>query len=379
VRPSGSAPPVRSSDGGRLLNYSQIAEWTRCRHRWHLGARRHIQARHVVRNLELGSAVHIGIAAAWRIRAAHEGKAWNAKHDRRAYDAGKDAIALWKRKEMSMRGGDKQMLPEERELLDALTEESAIIVERTIRWLRMDRWVVVRHRQEPMCELGLTIPDPRLRHYGWDGFHFTPDVVITDLEDGTTLVADYKVREQFTRPEAEEVNLQLMVYQYNLRRIGVPVDGTCMMQVRNRAPSAPSLNQNGSMSRQRIATDWVTYRNALIANGLDPKQYLEMREKLDVVFHQEDRVYHADEEVDAAWNQIVLPVARSINREADRPYRTMNVINCNGCWARDICLAELRGDDIEFLLQTKYVDMENPQARLILNPEDVDFHDDREE
>jgi hypothetical protein len=286
------------------------------------------------------------------------------------------ASLFWIDKTIEDRGGIELMDEEELEIIESLRHDAPIIAARTLENMNLTRFRVVAFQGKPMVELSLTAPI-----FGWDGFHTTLDVVLEEIATGDKWLLDWKVRKQFTPVEAEEVNLQKVCYQHVLRHHGVEVQGTIMFQIKSQAPAIPRLNQNGSMSRARVATDWPTYKAALIANNLNPDDYQsEMEPKLDVEFMRETRCYRSAEEVESFWNGIVVPAARemrkvvmSLDVNPGRIFRTMNHYTCNGCWARAFCLGELRGEDLDFLLRTDYIDEENPASRLVMSADDFEI------
>lgn len=385
MRKSGNAPTVPlTEDGGLpLLNYSQIAEWNRCRYRYNLSTLRHVQSRAVLRAMDLGSALHAGMEAAMRtmlrVAAKPSGSAKAPSVEGRIKSAVTVALTRWADEQIALRGGREQLTEEEIEGIQHILNCGGQITQRAIEYLGPKRWrtVTVGKAKRPGIELAV---QTRLPVKGWGGFHCTIDWIVEDLTEGGIWVADYKFRGQFTPMEAEEVNLQLAIYQYVLlAKYGLETSGTMMFQGRNTPPAQPTVNKNGSMSRARIATDWPTYEAALESAGLDPKDYeSEMRLKLDYEFFRLDKMYRSMDEAQAIWDQIVIPAGKSIIRDRQDPtrmWRHLSYMNCNGCWARDFCLTELRGEDTDFLLKTRYIDLDNPQERLVLAPEDLVMED----
>lgn len=386
MRETGSAPS-QSAGGLRLLNVSQIYEFSRCRYRFNLGTMLRIQPRAVMRAPDLGSAVHAGMEAVFRELADASRFGVPFSRENAAVHSGA-AIQQYIRSQIDLRGGIEKTPVEEVAALHEIETEAIRVLERQVRIFEVDRWEVVLHPEtgEPLIEAAVQVPmdlDP------WEGFHATIDIVLRDRRNsGIVLVADYKVRKAFTPPDSEEVNFQQIVYQHVLRQIGVETDGTMMWQIKSSAPAVPKLNKNGTMSRSRVATDWATYRDELIRNGLDPEDYRgEMEPKLDVQFERQDIVVRSPEVASRTWEEIVLPAAREIGAlytgEVPGPemYRHMGPYNCKGCWARDYCNAELHGEDPNHLLTTQYIDFKSERtdamyAPFILSPNDVDFTED---
>lgn len=275
--------------------------------------------------LQLGSMIHAGIAA----EILHQSP--------------EEAI------QALVRENQEKALSEEWAEMIYLTGEQALdITNRAIDWLeiREGRWETIELEGQPLVELALEMPlwDLRASYKG------VIDWVARDTETGKIHLIDFKTRGRFNRPDAEETNLQLMSYMFMLTHYGVNVDTASIIQILTKLPSQPKLNKDGSMSRQKITTDWSTYRAALVDAGLDPADYEDMREKLDGEFFDLIPLYFSHEEVFAAWHEIIRPAIRSILVESNMWLRSMSTWNCKYCAYREPCLASLRGHDMEGLL-----------------------------
>jgi hypothetical protein len=371
MRYSGSAPAVSATgDGGLpILNYSQIAEWTNCRYRYDLSTRRKIHSRAVIRPLEMGSAIPVGMDAAMReLARAPFGKATGTVWSRIEKMSSK-AIKKWAVEQRNIRGDIQVMDDGEVMTMDEIEKHAPQIVMRAMRFINPDRWRTILIGDDmPATELGIMIPFP-----GWGGFHATVDWVAEDLLHGGVWLWDYKFRKQFTPEEAEETNLQMLIYQKLLfEAYGVEVVGSNMFQGKSRIPATPRVNKNGTISRADVATDWETYAAFVTEMGQDPNDYLDMKEKLDHEFFRMTPAYRSMDEVNSAWDNIVIPTGYDIlqNRN-DNVFRHFSFMNCTHCWAKRFCMTELRGEDTEFLLSTGYIDLDNPAARLVMSPYDL--------
>lgn len=373
MRRSGAAPAISLTRDGGLpyLNYSQILEWMKCRYRYDLGTNRHIHSRTVIRPLEMGSANHIGMEAALRYITSLPHSKVTPRAIERSLKKAIAAINKWAEEQETIRGGLQQMTEEERAELHTIRDHSPVIVGNMIEYLDLRRWRTLKTPAGPAVELGMLIPFP-----GWGGFHATVDWAAEDLENGGEWLIDYKFRKSFTPDDAEEINLQMGAYQYVLlEKYGIETTGSIMLQGKSSVPNKPKLNKDGSMSRQAISTTWEVYEAALVEAGLDPDDYIDMQIKLgDNQFFRKSVAYRSPDEITYWWNNVIVPAGRDLRRNKDKPknmYRSPHYMNCIGCWARQFCLAEVHGDDTEFLLQTRYIDLDNPQERLILSEKDI--------
>lgn len=381
MRKSGSAPAVTADGGKPYLNASQISEWLKCRYRWHLGVERHIQSRATVRAPELGSMVHAGMAASVRHIAVTPRKMRRDSHALAltCYGLTYDAVAEYVEQGISIRGGVECMPEEELQMFYGLAETAAGIVAKQLSIIDFDRYETVSlPNGTPIVELPFTMKLPPHARSRFAGVHGTVDWVLRDLELRADFNADFKVRKAFTPPEAEEINLQQTLYQRLLTANGINTDGTIMFQIKAQSPREPEVLKSGKgMSRAAIVSDWDTYQDALCKHGFDPEEYREdMVPKLNAVeWNRVEYTYRSPEEAKKLWEMVILPVAVEIGEAQNRDQRAWHFMACNGCWARSFCVAEVRGEDLDFLLETQYIDMDNPKVRTVLNPDNFVFLD----
>lgn len=181
------------------------------------------------------------------------------------------------------------------------------------------------------------------------------DAVMRHRQSGGVFVADHKFRENLGT--GDELNLQLAMYQYMLARWhGIGAIGTIKHEISSEAPGRPELKKDGSMSRAAIRTDWPTYRAALLDARLNPDDYADMKEKLEaremVRLHIS---YHSMTELENIWRCVVEPSARQMLNPRRRHFaRSLGPRACNGCWCRSLCFAELRGDDVDYIIETQF-------------------------
>lgn len=311
-----------------IISYSQLMTFLSCRYRWDLTYNRGLRTRKDHRAPTLGSAGHIGIAAVMK---------------------GQDptaAIEEWKQDYLANNvlgivGSDEidALNVEITEMANEVAATAINIVDRFFdRFFFLSDWEVVEYKGEPMIERELQVP---IR--GWSGYRAFIDYVGTHKPTGQTWLIDWKFRKQFTPMESEEVNLQNASYQYLLQRHGIKTVGSISGQILAKLPSWPTLNKNGTMSRAKIASDWLTYESALLEAGLNPDDYRdEMEDKLDTEWIRFNRAFRSPEEVKYTWKNVIQAAAWDMARSRMQITRNMGYMNCNTCWSRDFCLEELR-------------------------------------
>lgn len=311
----------------RRLSYSQVSQWTRCRRAWAFKYREELFPRFDRPSLDLGSAVHEGLAAGLQGFSYEE------------------AINRWADEKYSL-----ELLPEEQEVLQGLLTKAYGITAKSLAFIDLGhKWETVKHDGKPLIEHEF---ESELGVPGWDGFHGYVDWVARELATGQVWLIDFKVRDSMQPVEAEEFNLQMAIYQYLLGKLNIPAVGSIAWQIRNELPKSPKVNKDGTISRAACATDWDTYSAAVVAAGQDPEHYLEMKAKLETVeFFRLSRAYRGSNEVQNLWSDVVLPVAKDIGGGI---YRNLNHVTCNGCSYKNLCLEELRGGDTDYIKRSSF-------------------------
>lgn len=347
--------PKNAKIGELTLSRTQILDYLGCGYRWDLSYRRGIQSTKVREAMDVGSAVHMAIKYAVHLYAA--GGKWTEVKEARAISAG---VSAWAMAEIERRG---DYITEELDTqIQAIRDDACGIAAKALESIRLTDWEVASWQGKPLCEVELMVPLPP-----WKGYRTIPDLVARHKSAGKKApwwLIDWKCRASFDEDDAEEVNLQFTTMQLVVEEVcGLEIEGSILWQVRSAQPREPKLNQNGTMSRADIVSDWATYEAALIANHLNPADYADMKEKLSGKEWFRAIVQHrSTDECTAVWASIVLPAASAMARDPQVIRRwNYTVFCCRGCWAKDFCHAEMFGSDTEFLLETDYMDTRNPR------------------
>lgn len=337
------------------LSVSQVSSWLRCRYEWYLNYEERLVRKDLKWAPALGSAVHAGIAAA--LLRKHELDKLGLPFNEHGIlvTAVHDGVDGWAERTLALI--DQDVVDEElalaiRDAVDQIVPQAAEIVRRTLQHIKVWEWRTLEDRRgQPMVEYHFEVP---LR--GWRCFQGYVDWVGVHEPTGHKWLIDWKVRSQFQPDDNEEISLQHAVYQYGLLRATRHfLDGTMTVQIADRVPQQPKLNKDGSMSRALIRTDWETYKAALLAAGLDPNDYLDMQEKLSTIeWVRISQHYRTIAEAQAIWKEVVLPVAAEIRSKRKRIYRTLSPRVCRGCGYKDLCLAELWGEDADYIRDAMY-------------------------
>lgn len=304
----------------RYLSYSMISDWLRCRHLWHVKYEEGIRPVIKNRQPEIGDAVHRSIAMALRGEDPYKG-----------YISWKDDF---------LRKAERNLFDEEVAVLDDMETDVVATTERALKFIKATGLTTVTWNGIDMIEQRIVFPLA-----GWKGFVAIFDWVARDPEGAVWLI-DWKVRKTFQPQLSEDVSLQMMIYQAVCQLQGLRVDGSRTLQIMPGELQAPKVNANGTISRTDIRTDWETYKARVLLAGGDPADYDDMRIKLEAKeFQRWLFQYRSQTEVATAWNEIVMPLSKEVNRKTKVITRNLNFINCMNCDVQTLCLAALRGHD----------------------------------
>jgi len=341
----------------RYLRYSEIADYISCQWRHDKKFNQGLISTDLVPARDFGSAFHIGIAAAIL--------AWIDDPDPK-YVRTKASIAIEQWADSLIENLDTMgdaAYNEIVQIIRDLQESAYQCVRRTLNtFLKLEEWETVIVNGVPAVELEILMSQedyPDFVPPGWPGVTAHIDWIARHIPTDTTWIIDHKTLKQLKTEEQEELRLQFPMYQKIAQRLGIAVNGTKTLQVRSTPPSIPAETKGG-LSRARIATTWSVYKSELIKRGLDPRDYAEMKTKLDVIFHRWSTTWRPQEEIDGVWNRVILPVAASIARswydsvnfEPDdaAAQRSLGSIYCGFCDYRVLCIETLRGHDTTHIL-----------------------------
>lgn len=362
TKENGSTSKPPSSDE-LTLSYSRIAAWLRCRQAY---SYRHIQKlipRVAAPALRRGKLIHSGIEAALLSITAKDGLNPRDVLEMKIIED----FAEW------------ASHPALAEISDAIRDEAkqlaldcVSIANRAMEEFGVydGRWETVYIDDKPLIEYTI---NEKVRGIKFTG---TVDWVAKDTTTGYIWLIDWKSRKQLTPAESDEFNMQQGIYQALLHKRGLRLQGLCTGQIRAAVPAEPKRNKNGTFSRAKQATDWNTYKAAVLAAGMNPDDYEEMKDKLSE-FQRLDFTFRTFKEVRGVW----LDVERAI-LDIDNPsglpiYRSMNSFNCRMCSYTDLCMEQLRGNDTLWLQKSKYMlEDETPLSWLEMTDEEETEDDD---
>lgn len=217
-----------------------------------------------------------------------------------------------------------------------------------------NKWQVLTHEGQPLLEFELNLEK--------DGIEFIGivDAVMKEKDTGLIHIIDWKTRASFTDYTQEVIDMQIPVYMHVLKDLGITVDVATIYQIKQKAPSIPALNKDGTTSRRYIATTWGVYEASLIANGENPEDYIEeMKPKLsNVEFFKPTTFKVGLDTASILWDNMV-----NVANQAEAMSSPSGVYGypCRFCTYKEICFAQIAGYDVEDLVSMLYDTVEKEE------------------
>lgn len=302
------------------VSWSEIQKWCTCRQKWYWNYFIGVVPKRVERAPSVGSCGHAAEAAILR------GEDWN------------QAVDEWREKEL----GKRDMFDEEIEEYDQIVELVKGIIPRYLERYQ-DNWEPVL--VEKKFDIGISGVKLRLIGY-WDA--------IVRSEDGYLWLLEHKFPKQFRTEDQLLLDGQIGTYQYAAHRCGYPVIGTVYNQLLARLPAVPNINKDGSVSRAKVYTDWETYKRTVEQQGLNPADYAEMQDKLaDFEFFKRFYIYRSETEI----KKFARDMERRIwdmRKTKKHIYKSESHITCNSCSYKELCLEQLKGGDVDYLIEMNF-------------------------
>jgi hypothetical protein len=337
-----------------MVSVSQLQSFMSCPKKWEYGYIENLTPRVERPYLGIGKLCHKGMETAMRYKWEHEREQGYC----REHALNQAIIAMgddWV-KYMNDNTFLEEELPDQKQILvDAVSVFTQAFWE-----FDTDKYEVVTLHKDgkpiPALELHFVVPCA-----GSKGLHGYIDAILIDKETECAWCVDYKFRKSLSPDEEEATNIQNAVYTHACYKMGVNIVGTMTWQHLNTPAADPAVLKNGTISRAKIKTTWRHYEEFCKGHGVDPTPYEdEMKEKLaDIEWYRATYEFRNPETVKRMWNQIVVPASyavKSAYRGNNR--RHLYPWNCKMCQFKDLCQAELRDHDADFLRSTQYTKRE---------------------
>lgn len=190
-------------------------------------------------------------------------------------------------------------------------------------------------------------------------FSFRLDAVVQDKKK-RKWVFERKTPKKFPNEDVRLADVQTLLYTWALGRLGVKTDGVLWDYVRSKPPTIPEPLKRGGLSiAQDMDTDYNTYLAAIKRHKLNPRDYKEKLESLkgsEANFYRRVYMVVSDDVVDTLVDDM-MHTAKDILKDPDSKVRTLS-FDCNGCQYFQLCQAELRGLDTDFIRKSQYTKTE---------------------
>jgi len=192
--------------------------------------------------------------------------------------------------------------------------------------------------------------------------HFTGhiDKLVQD-RDKRILVLDHKSHKVIPGPDARYNDFQLLTYLWLLPLSGLPkADGVLWDYLRTKPPAVPEVLKNGSLTkRANLDSDRQTYLDAIVTNGLNPADYQDVLDRLEAeggnrYFERVKLPAPQKELIDNMVSDFKETIIQIVDATKKNHFvRNMNK-DCSWCGFAQLCQAELRGYDTEFMRKSSY-------------------------
>lgn len=151
----------------------------------------------------------------------------------------------------------------------------------------------------------------------------------------------------------------MWVYSLICEHLGLQKDdlkGFIYDYIRTKTPVVPDVLKCGDLSqRKNMDTDYDTYLQAIIDNGLNPEDYEDYLNGLKYKakkFFIRKAISKSNYLLRNVFNDLVL-LGTAIQEETIPIFRNIGM-DCDRCEYRDLCLADLTGKDREYIINTQY-------------------------
>lgn len=350
-------------DGGTMspagmVSVSQLQSFMSCPKKWEYGYVENLTPRVERPYLSIGKLCHKGMQEAMRCMWENQGTTSPKDRSERALGVGLEAIEKEWTEYMSSTMFLEEEIPEQERIL----ADARSVFEQAFREFEPEKYEVLtvwKHgKQVPALELHFKVPCA-----GSKGLHGFIDAILLDTQTNSVWCTDYKFRKSLSPDDEEAVNIQNAVYMYACAKLRIDVTGTMTWQHCNTPAADPAILKSGQVSRAKIKTTWEHYKKFCLNMGIDPAPYAEeMSEKLaDVEWFRPTYEYRNPITVTNIWKSIVVPASYAVKaahtkakKNGQNP-RHMYPWNCKMCQFKNLCLAELREHDADFLRRTEFV------------------------
>jgi hypothetical protein len=177
-------------------------------------------------------------------------------------------------------------------------------------------------------------------------------------KDRLNWLVEHKSHKQIPQGDLKYSDIQGALYVWVCQKIGLPEpDGVIWNYIKAKGPAIPELLKNGELSKRANAdTIWPVYLESIKKHGLNPKDYKDM--KLALENKEQDfftrKLLPVNKTIVNTLVEDAKKTAREIKRKGNKD-QTRNIDkHCEWCDYYNLCQAELRGLDTDFIIKTNF-------------------------
>lgn len=270
----------------------------------------------------------------------------------------------WKAEMDRFRKDFNKLFREEREELGDLPSEIEGIMTGYFEKYQGDGLLYVPRHMNRVAEIPVKVDlDSRTRFIGYID-KFPKD------SEGRSWVMDHKTCKSIPDEETRYADLQLLVYVWLLPQLGyAKPDGVIWDYIRKKAPAVPELLKNGVLSKaQKIDTTYEVYM-ASVDRLLGPEARPDYEEFASTLKSKEEKFYRriylptpGKGMVDNVVKDL-LSTTEEIREAGPRSTVRNMTRDCKMCSYYNLCQAEVRGLDSDYIRKTEYTVKEKTDDR----------------
>ena len=185
------------------------------------------------------------------------------------------------------------------------------------------------------------------------------DGIVSDKKNRHWIL-EHKTYAKETSEAQRMSDIQVVSYSWAMEEAGMKApSGVIWDYLRKKAPAVPEPLKKGGLSKaQGIDTTYDIYLKAIKDNGLDPKDYEEVLERLKA---QKDKFqYRVTLPFSKEATNIIVTDLKSTATEIKHLGHILQDRNltkdCSWCDYFSLCQGELRGHDIDFIIKSQYTE-----------------------
>lgn len=337
-----------------MVSVSQLQTYMSCPKKWAYNYIEGLKPRIDRAYLTIGKLCHKGMQIAMH-------SAWKDQQDKENFT--NDRWKVWRedgitaiKQEAAEYMSNTPLLDEEIPDVELMVSDAILVFSQAFEEFQPWKYEVVTIADQPALELHFVIPCGHT-----SGLHGYIDAILKDKETGYTWCTDYKFRKSLSPDEEEAFNIQNAVYSLACGYLKISITGSMTWQHINTPASEPTLLKSGKVSTAKIKTTWEKFKNFCIEHGQDPNDYTEMIEKLaDIEFYRATYEYRNVATITNMWDDVIFPTAEEITNiligkpELHKYRRSLYPWNCKMCQYKDLCQAELREYDADYLREAQF-------------------------